>query len=152
MQIDVVLKFLKNPTFKYSYEPPFSKTLSTPIVTKLRAGLRTQKHSETNARCAHIQCAIRKLIIFIYFLFLSFALLVFEFARKECQGSEIHRNLLAKYGDRALSRRSVHEWFWTSVMDIEGTERPSTSTTDEKIQQSWEMNRRIFIELLEGSL
>ena len=70
-------------------------------------------------------------------------------------GVEIHRRLLSQYGDSVLSRRSVYEWIErfkrgrTSVTHEEGAGRPSTSTTDEKIQQARHMvmaNRRVTID------
>jgi len=57
-------------------------------------------------------------------------------------GAEIHRRLSTQYGDSALPRRSVYEWIEEfkssrrSVTHKEGAGRPSTSTTDEMIQQA----------------
>jgi len=76
-------------------------------------------------------------------------------------GAEIHRRLSAQYGDSALPRRSVYEWIEnfksgrTNVTHEEGAGRPSTSTTDEKIQQAREMvlaNRRVAIDEVACSL
>ena len=52
-------------------------------------------------------------------------------------GAEIHKRLLAQYGDNALSRRTVHEWIekfesgQIRVKHAEGAGRPSTSTNKE---------------------
>ena len=60
-------------------------------------------------------------------------------------GAEIHRRLSTQYGDSALPRRSVYEWIEkftsgrTNVTHEEVAGRPSTSTTNEKIQQAREM-------------
>jgi len=76
-------------------------------------------------------------------------------------GAEIHRRLSTQYGDSALPRRSVYEWIekfksgQTNVTHEEGAGRPSTSTTDEKIQQAREMvlaNRRVAIDDVACSL
>ena len=58
------------------------------------------------------------------------------------KGSEIHARLCTQYGDDALPRRSVYEWIEMfkngriSVMDAERSGRPSTSTTDEKLEKA----------------
>jgi len=66
--------------------------------------------------------------------------------------AEIHRRLSAQYGDSALPRRSVYEWKKkfqhgrTSVNDEERAGRPSTSTTDSKVEDARAMilgNRRV---------
>lgn len=76
-------------------------------------------------------------------------------------GAEIHRRLTTQYGGSALPRRSVYVWIErfkngrTSVMHEEGAGRPSTSTTEEKIQQAREMvlaNRRVTIDNVASSL
>ena len=76
-------------------------------------------------------------------------------------GAEIHRRLSTQYGDSAVPRRSVYEWIEkfksgrTNVTHEEGAGRPSTSTTDEKIQQAREMvraNRRVAIDEVACSL
>ncbi|PNF35959.1 hypothetical protein B7P43_G03521 [Cryptotermes secundus] len=70
-------------------------------------------------------------------------------------GAEIHCRLSAQYGDSALPRRSVYERVERfkigrrSVTHEGGAAHPSTSTTDEKIQQAREMelaNRRVTID------
>ena len=70
-------------------------------------------------------------------------------------GTEIHRRLSTQYEDSALLRRSVYEWIEkfksgrTNITHEEGAGRPSSSTTDEKIQQAREMilaNRRVAID------
>ena len=59
--------------------------------------------------------------------------------------AEIHRKFSTQYGDSALPLRSVYEWIEkfksgrTNVTHEEGAGLPSTSTTDEKIQQAREM-------------
>lgn len=76
-------------------------------------------------------------------------------------GAENHRGLLAQYGDSALPRRRVYEWIdkfksgRTSVTHEEEAGRPTTSTTDVKIQQAREMimaNRRVIIDEIAFSL
>jgi len=76
-------------------------------------------------------------------------------------GAEIHRRLSTQYGDSALPHRSVYEWIekftsgWTNVTHEEGAGRPSTSTTDEKIQQAREIvraNRQVAIDEVACSL
>ena len=76
-------------------------------------------------------------------------------------GSEIHRRRSTQYGDSALLRRSAYECILkfkrgrTSVTHKEGAGRPSTSTTDEMIQQAREMvlaNQRVAIDELACSL
>ena len=76
-------------------------------------------------------------------------------------GAEIHRRLSIQYRDSALPRRSVYKWIQkftsgrTNVPHEEGAGRPSTSTTDEKIQQAREMvlaNRRVAIDEIACSL
>jgi len=58
------------------------------------------------------------------------------------KGTEIHARLCTQYGDKALPRRSVYEWIEmfkngrTSLMDAERSGRPSTSTTDEKLEEA----------------
>ncbi|XP_014790534.1 uncharacterized protein LOC106883910 [Octopus bimaculoides] len=58
---------------------------------------------------------------------------------------EIHRRLLAPYGDSELPRRSVYKWIKkfkrgrTSVTHEEGSRRLLTFTTDKKIQEAREM-------------
>ena len=70
-------------------------------------------------------------------------------------GTKIHQRLLAQYGDNALSKTTVYEWIEkfktgrTSVKHAEGAGRPSTSTSEEKIEQAQQMilaNRRITID------
>ena len=70
-------------------------------------------------------------------------------------GAEIYKRLVAQYGDNALSKRAVNEWIekfksgWTSVKHAEGAGCPSTSTSDEKIEQAQQMilaNQRITID------
>ena len=57
-------------------------------------------------------------------------------------GTKIHQRLLAQYGDNALSKTTVYEWIEkfktgrTSVKHAEGAGRPSTSTSEEKIEQA----------------
>ena len=76
-------------------------------------------------------------------------------------GTKIHQRLLAQYGDNALSKTTVYEWIekfktgWTSVKHAEGAGRPSTSTSEEKIEQAQQMilaNRRITIDEVAQSL
>ena len=76
-------------------------------------------------------------------------------------GAEIHKRLLAQYGDNALSKRTVYEWIEkfksgrTNVKHAEGAERPSTSSSKEKTEQAQQMilrNRRITIDELAQSL
>ena len=76
-------------------------------------------------------------------------------------GTKIHQRLLAQYGDNALSKTTVYEWIEkfktgrTSVKHAEGAERPSTSTSEEKIEQAQQMilaNRRITIDEVAQSL
>ena len=58
------------------------------------------------------------------------------------KGAEIHARLCTQYGDNTLPRRSVYEWIEmfkngrTSVMDTERLGQPSTSTTDEKLEEA----------------
>ena len=68
---------------------------------------------------------------------------------------------LAQYGDNALSKTTVYEWIEkfktgrTSVKHAEGAGRPSTSTSEEKIEQAQQMilaNRRITIDEVAQSL
>ena len=60
-------------------------------------------------------------------------------------GTKIHQRLLAQYGDNALSKTTVYEWIEkfktgrTSVKHAEGAGRPSTSTSEEKIEQAQQM-------------
>jgi hypothetical protein len=60
-------------------------------------------------------------------------------------GAEIHWRLSTQYGDSALQCRSVYEWLkkfktdQTSMKHEEEAGCPSTSTTDEKIQQAREI-------------
>ena len=70
-------------------------------------------------------------------------------------GAEIHRRLSTQYGDSAVPRRSKYEWIEkfksgrTNVTHEGEAGCPSTSTTDEKIQQAREMvrtNRRVAID------
>ena len=74
---------------------------------------------------------------------------------------EIHKRLLAQYGDNALSKRTVYEWIEkfksgrTNVKHAEGAGRPSTSTSEAKTEQVQQMilgNRRITIDELAQSL
>ena len=78
-------------------------------------------------------------------LIASFFLLLYQckpghFASSVHQGADIHWRLSTQYGDSAVLRRSEHEWIEkfksgrTYVTHEEGAGRPSTSTTDEKIQ------------------
>ena len=76
-------------------------------------------------------------------------------------GTKIHQKLLAQYGDNALSKTTVYEWIEkfktgrTSVKHAEGAGRPSTSTSEEKIEQAQQMilaNRRITIDEVAQSL
>ena len=76
-------------------------------------------------------------------------------------GTKIHQRLLAQYGDNALSKTTVYEWIEkfktgrTSVKHAEGAGRPSTSTSEEKIEQAQQMilaNRRITIDEVAQSL
>lgn len=71
------------------------------------------------------------------------------------KGAEIHARLCTQYGNNALPRRSVYEWIEmfengrTSVMDAERSGRPSTSTTDEKLEEARAIiltDRRVTIE------
>jgi hypothetical protein len=58
------------------------------------------------------------------------------------KGAKIHTRLCTEYRDNALPRRSVYEWIemfkngWTSVMDAERSGQPSTSKTDEKLEEA----------------
>ena len=58
------------------------------------------------------------------------------------RGAEIHARLCTRYGDKALPRRSVYEWIEmlkngrTNLKDAERSGRPSTSTTDEKLEEA----------------
>ena len=70
-------------------------------------------------------------------------------------GAEIHRRLATQYGDSALPRANVYKWMEqfkngrTSVIHHEGAGRPSTSTTEENIQQAQKIimdNRRVKID------
>jgi len=76
-------------------------------------------------------------------------------------GYEIHRMLSTQYGDSSLPRRSVYESIEKfksgrkNVTHEEGAGRPSTFTTDEKIEQAREMvraNRRVAIDEVACSL
>ena len=76
-------------------------------------------------------------------------------------GAEIRPMLSTQYGDSALPHRSVYEWIekfksgQTSVTHEEGAGCPSTSTTDEMIQQAREMvlaNWRVAISEVACSL
>ena len=76
-------------------------------------------------------------------------------------GTKIHQRLLAQYGDNALSKTMVYEWIEkfktgrTSVKHAEGAGRPSTSTSEEKIEQAQQMilaNQRITIDEVAQSL
>ena len=57
------------------------------------------------------------------------------------KGAKIHARVCTQYGNNALPRRSVYAWTKifengrTSVMDAEHSGRPSTSTTDEKLEE-----------------
>jgi len=71
------------------------------------------------------------------------------------KGAEIHARLCTQYGNNALPRRNVYEWIEifengrTSVMDAERSGRPSTSTTDEKLEEARAItltDRRVTIE------
>jgi len=71
------------------------------------------------------------------------------------KGAEIQARLCTQYGDNALPRRSVYEWKEmfkndrTIVMDAERSGRPSTSTTDEKLEKARAIiltNRRVTIQ------
>ena len=70
-------------------------------------------------------------------------------------GTKIHQRLLAQYGDNALSKTTVYEWIekfktgWTSVKHAEGAGRPSTSTSEEKIEQAQQMILAILEDFLE---
>ena len=86
---------------------------------------------------------------------------VIRFLWSENSVAEIHKQLLAQYGDNALSKKTVHEWIEkfksgrTSVKHAEGAGRPSTSTSEEKTEQTQQMilaNRRINIDELAQSL
>ena len=56
--------------------------------------------------------------------------------------AEIHKRLLAQYGDNALSKRTVYECIEkfksgrTRVKHSEGAGCPSTSTSEEKTEQA----------------
>ena len=59
------------------------------------------------------------------------------------KGAESHAHLCTQYGENALPRRrSVYEWIEmfkngrTSVMNAKCSGRPSTSTTDEKLEEA----------------
>ena len=76
-------------------------------------------------------------------------------------GAEIHRRLSTQHGDSVLPHISVYEWIEkfksgrTNVTHEETAGCPSTSTTDEKIQQAREMvlaNRRVAIDKVACSL
>ena len=80
---------------------------------------------------------------------------------KGSPGAEIHKRLLAQYGDNALSKKTVHERTekfksgQTSVKHAEGAGRPSTFTSEEKTEQAQQMrlaNLRITIDELAQSL
>ena len=71
------------------------------------------------------------------------------------KGAEIHARLCTQYGGNSLPRRSVYEWIEmfkngrTSVMDAERAGQPSTSTTDEKLEETRAIiltERRVTIE------
>ena len=70
-------------------------------------------------------------------------------------GTKIHQRLLAQYGDNALSKTTVYEWIEkfktgrTSVKHAEGAGRPSTSTSEEKIEQAQQMILTILEDFLE---
>ena len=70
-------------------------------------------------------------------------------------GTKIHQRLLAQYGDNALSKTTVYEWIEkfktgrTSVKHAEGAGRPSTSTSEEKIEQAQQMILAILEDFLE---
>ena len=70
-------------------------------------------------------------------------------------GTKIHQRLLAQYGDNALSKTTVYEWIEkfktgrTSVKHAEGAGRPSTSTSEEKIEQAQKMILAILEDFLE---
>ena len=70
-------------------------------------------------------------------------------------GTKIHQRLLAQYGDNALSKTTVYEWIekfktgWTSVKHAEGAGRPSTSTSEKKIEQAQQMILAILEDFLE---
>ena len=67
---------------------------------------------------------------------------VIRFLWAGVKGAEIHASLCTQYGNNALPRRSIYEWIEmfengrTSVMDAERSGRPSTSTTDEKLEEA----------------
>lgn len=73
---------------------------------------------------------------------------------KVVSGAEIHLRLLSQYGDSALMRRNMYEWIGKfkngrASMTHEVARRPTTCTTDAKIQQAREMvtaNWRIIID------
>ena len=58
------------------------------------------------------------------------------------KGAEIHACLCTQYEDNTLPRRSVYVWIEmfkngrTSVMNAESSGWPSTSTTDEKLEEA----------------
>jgi transposase len=69
--------------------------------------------------------------------------------------AEIHRRLLAQYGNSVLPQRSVYEWIEkfknvrTSVSQEEGAGRPSTATTDDNIERVRDMvllDRRLTVD------
>ena len=70
-------------------------------------------------------------------------------------GTKIHQRLLAQYGDNALSKTTVYEWIEkfktgrTSLKHAEGAGRPSTSTSEEKIEQAQQMILAILEDFLE---
>ena len=70
-------------------------------------------------------------------------------------GTKIHQRLLAQYGDNALSKTMVYEWIEkfktgrTSVKHAEGAGRPSTSTSEEKIEPAQQMILAILEDILE---
>jgi transposase len=69
-------------------------------------------------------------------------------------GAEIHRRLVAQYGDSVLPQRSVYEWIEklkngrTSVTHEEGDGRPSTTTDDniERVRDMVPLDRRLAID------
>ena len=71
------------------------------------------------------------------------------------KGAEIRARLCTQYVDNAFPRRSVYEWIEmfkngrTSVMGAERSGRPSTSSTDEKLEEARTIiltDRRVIIE------
>ncbi|PNF38238.1 hypothetical protein B7P43_G11812 [Cryptotermes secundus] len=86
---------------------------------------------------------------------------VIQFLWWKVSGAEIHQSLSTQYRNSALPHRSVYEWIEkfksgrTSVTHEEGAVRPSTSTSDEMIQQAREMvlvNRRVTVNEVACSL